>query len=200
MSLKVASCRLRWVSRRSGFCNRSSLIEPSWGANLLLYLRFDDVTGGATGSVLCLLPPPVFSHKMAPSPLKMVDCENKMAAAPWFPWDSTTGLAVSCAAKGWCWAWILQGEDSQTTPASPERCPHRFFRYAIFRFCHRYNGLGSLSCLARKPATSVLPWHPRPGTPRIYIYHWSLPPSPLATYRSGLGPGKSIWTPPPGRR
>ena len=54
------------------------------------------------GSVLCSLSPPAFSHKMAPLPLKMVDCKNKMSAAPWLSWDSATGLAVSCTAKGWC--------------------------------------------------------------------------------------------------
>ena len=140
------------------------------------------------GTLLCSLPPPVFSHKMAPSPLKMVDCENKIAAAPWFPWDSATGLAVSCAAKGWCWAWILRSEDSETTPASPERCPHRFFKYAIFRFCHRYNGLGSLSCLAGKPATSVLPWHPSPGT--LCIYHWSLLPISFSHLQKWAGSWK----------
>ena len=35
---------------------------------------------------------------MAPSPLKMADCENKIAAAPWFPWDSATGLSVALKA------------------------------------------------------------------------------------------------------
>ena len=49
-------CRLSCVSRRSGFCNRSSLIEPSCGANLLLYLRFNDVTGPRhLGDSLCVL-------------------------------------------------------------------------------------------------------------------------------------------------
>ena len=39
------------------------------------------------GSVLCSLSPPGFSHKMVPSPFKMVACENKMDAASGFPCD-----------------------------------------------------------------------------------------------------------------
>ena len=66
-------CQLRWVSGRSGFCNRSSLIEPGLGANRLIYLRFDDVTGSTTGSVLCSLSLLSFSHIMATSPSKMAD-------------------------------------------------------------------------------------------------------------------------------
>ena len=85
-------CRLRWVSRRSGFCNRSSVIEPGWGANLLLYLRFDYVTRGCYGSVLCSLPLPVFSHKMAPSPLKTAVCKTK-----WMPLQVFCGIAL----RGW---------------------------------------------------------------------------------------------------
>ena len=49
--------------------------------NLLIYLRFDDVTERATGAVLCSLPPPEFSHKMVPLPFKMVVHENKVDAA-----------------------------------------------------------------------------------------------------------------------
>ena len=86
-------CRLHWVSGRSGFCNRSSLIEPGLGAKLLIYLRFDDITGGTTGSVLYSLSLPALSHKMSPSPLKMADCENKIAAAPWVLWDSLIASA-----------------------------------------------------------------------------------------------------------
>ena len=70
-------CRLRWGSGRSEFCNRSSLIEPGFGANILLYLRFDDVTGGATGSVLCSLVMPAFPHKMVDLPSKMADVEKQ---------------------------------------------------------------------------------------------------------------------------
>ena len=60
----------------------------------VIYPRSDDIIGGATGSILCSLSPPVFSHKMVHSPLKMADCENKMAAVPWFPWDSCMSLAL----------------------------------------------------------------------------------------------------------
>ena len=78
------------MSASSGYCNGSSLIEPDWGANLLIYLRFDDVTEGATGVVMCSLPPPGFSHKMAPLPFKMAVRENKMDAAG-FPCAGATG-------------------------------------------------------------------------------------------------------------
>ena len=100
-------CQLRWRSGRSGFCNRSSVTEPGSGANRLIYLRFDDVTGGATRSVLCSLSSPVFSNKMAASPSKMVDGENKMAASSQLSWDRATGITTGCAsscaarAKGW---------------------------------------------------------------------------------------------------
>ena len=56
---------------------------------------------GELHSLYCVRYPHRYFHKMAPSSLKMADRENKMAAAPWFPWDSTMGLAVSFAVKGW---------------------------------------------------------------------------------------------------
>ena len=58
--------------------------------NLLIYPWLDDVTEGATGALLCLLPSPRFSQKMAPSPLKMAACENKIDASG-FQCDGATG-------------------------------------------------------------------------------------------------------------
>ena len=37
--LERCCCRLRWVSASFGYCMRSSLIEPGWEANRLIYPR-----------------------------------------------------------------------------------------------------------------------------------------------------------------
>ena len=156
-------CRLRWVSQRSGYCNRSSLIEPGWGANFLIYLRFDDVTGGATGSVPCLLPSPVFSHKMAPSPFKMAACENKMDAASGFQWDRATGPTVSLVARDWCLSRTMVHIVFAHTPASVSST-------GTMAWAASAAWLGNL----QPPYCPVFPTQVLP----VFIYHHNLSPSP----------------------
>ena len=53
------------------------------------------------GAVLCSLHQPGFPHKMAPLPLKMAACENKMDASG-FPCDGAMGPIFSLDGDCWC--------------------------------------------------------------------------------------------------
>ena len=47
-------CQLRWVSGRSDFCNRSSLIEPGCGENCLIYTFGSMTSGGVLRGLYCI--------------------------------------------------------------------------------------------------------------------------------------------------
>ena len=92
--LEGCCCRLRWVSASSGYCNRSSLIEPGWGRTSLY--TFGSMTSQGELRDLYRV---CYPHKMEPLPFKMAAFENKTDVASGFPCDRATGPTVSLAAN-----------------------------------------------------------------------------------------------------